>query len=156
MIGNKNVHKPFALLRTRANHRSCKDTSDRCFPCLRRLNYTQAYLEYPKTTKKPHLFKIRANKCNENHHLSEAFGLSHAGVRHSTFQQSIIHINNKTAKEKQLEIWIITKQRREGDDCYGSRPPKAKIKEGNFPYPIIPRWELVRSILACVACGGCT
>ena len=104
MIYSRNVHKQFVLLLVVANHRSCTDTYDRCFPCLRRLNYTQAYLEYPKTTKKPHLFKIRANKCNVNHHFSEASGLSHAGVRHSTFQQSIIDINNKTAKEKQLEI----------------------------------------------------
>ena len=43
MIYSRNVHKPSALLLARANHRSCTDTYDRCFPCLRWLNCTQAY-----------------------------------------------------------------------------------------------------------------
>ena len=42
MIYSRNVHKPFALPLVRANHRSCTDTWDRYFPCLRWQDCIQA------------------------------------------------------------------------------------------------------------------
>ena len=42
MIYSRNVHKPFALPLVRANHRSCTDTWDQYFPCLRWQDCIQA------------------------------------------------------------------------------------------------------------------
>ena len=83
MIYSRNVHKPSALLLARANHRSCTDTYDRCFPCLRWLNCTQAYWlvslaykSFEKVLRSPETPQLEDyNQVNEK--CSRGFPISH-------------------------------------------------------------------------------